>query len=79
MNGLFKALGLLLAGYVVIAGLSGAVYAKSGVWGDTFRRLDRPLAAVLCGGTVGPNPLDRRYWSAIAAYTFLSVALILCF
>ena len=63
MNGLFKALGLLLAGYVVIAGLSGAVYAKSGVWGDTFRRLDRPL----------------RYWSAIAVYTFLSVALILWF
>ena len=63
MNGLFKTLGLLLAGYVVIAVLSGTVYAKSGVWGRTFRRLDEPL----------------RYWSAIAAYGLLSVALIFWF
>ena len=63
MNVLFKALGLLLAGYVLTAILSGAVYAKSGVWGRTFRRTDRPL----------------RYWSAIAAYTLLSVALMFWF
>ncbi|MEP6549418.1 MAG: hypothetical protein ABJD53_18310 [Gammaproteobacteria bacterium] len=63
MNGLFKALGLLLAGYVGIAVLSGSVYAKSGVWGRTFRRTDGPL----------------RYWSAIAAYMLLSLALILWF
>jgi hypothetical protein len=46
MNVLFKALGLLLAG-----------------WGRTFRPTDRPL----------------RYWSAIAAYTLLSVALMFWF
>jgi hypothetical protein len=63
VNVFFKVLGLLLAGYVVMAVLSGAVYAKSGVWGRTFRRMDRPL----------------RYWSAIAAYTVLSVALMFWF
>lgn len=63
MNGLFKALGLLLAGYVAIAVLSGSVYAKSGVWGRTLRRTDRPLP----------------YWSAIAAYTLLSLALTFWF
>lgn len=36
MNVSFKALGLLLAGYVMMAVLNGAVYAKSGVWGRTF-------------------------------------------
>ena len=63
MNILFKALGLLLACYVVMAVLSGAVYAKSAVWGRTFRRMDQPL----------------RYWSAIAAYTLLSAALLFWF
>ena len=63
MNFLFKALGFVLAGYVVIAVLCGEVYAKSGVWGRTFRRMDGP----------------RRYWSAIAAYTVLSVALVFWF
>lgn len=63
MNVFFKTLGLLLAGYVVISVLNGAVYAKSGVWGRTFRRMDGPL----------------RYWSAIAAYTVLSAALMFWF
>jgi hypothetical protein len=63
MNVLFKALGLLLAGYVVMAVLRGAVYAKSAVWGRTFRRIDQPL----------------RYWSAIAVYTLLCVALVFWF
>jgi hypothetical protein len=63
MNVLFKALGLLLAGYVVMAVLNGTVYAKSAVWGRTFRRMDRPL----------------RYGSAIVAYTVLSVALMFWF
>ena len=63
MNVFFKALGLLVAGYVLMAVLSGAVYAKSGVWVRTFRRTDRP----------------QRYWSAIAAYTLLSVALMFWF
>jgi hypothetical protein len=63
VNGLFRALGLLLAGYVVAAVLIGEVYAKSGVAGRTFRRMDQPL----------------RYWSAIAAYALPSLALILWF
>lgn len=63
MNGLFTALGVLVAGYVVLAVLNGSVYAKSGVWGRTFRRLDQPL----------------RYWSALAAYALLSAALIFWF
>ena len=63
MNTLFGALGLLLAGYIVVAVLSGAVYAKSGVWGRTFRRADEPL----------------RYWSAISAYALLSLALMFWF
>lgn len=63
MNILFKALGFLLAGYVAISVLNGAVYAKSAVCGRTFRRMDGPL----------------HYWSALAAYTLLSVALMLWF
>jgi hypothetical protein len=63
MNTLFGALGLLLAGYIVVAVLSGAVYAKSGLWGRTFTRADEPL----------------RYWSAIAAYVLLSLALMFWF
>jgi hypothetical protein len=63
MNALFRALGLLLAGYIVVAVLSGAVYAKSGVWGRTFKRAEMPL----------------RYWSAIAAYALLSLALMFWF
>jgi hypothetical protein len=63
MSRLFDALGVLLAGYVVMAVVNGAVYAKSGVWGRTFRRVDEPL----------------RYWSAVAAYALLSLALIFWF
>ncbi len=63
MGVLFKAMGLLLAGYVIMAVVTGAVYAKSGVWGRTLRRMDRPL----------------HYWSVIAAYIVLSVALIFWF
>lgn len=63
MTALFQALGLLVAGYIVVAVLSGAVYAKSGVWGRTFRRAEKPL----------------HYWSAIAAYALLSLALMFWF
>lgn len=63
MNALFRALGLLLAGYIVVAVLNGAVYAKSGVWGRTFRRDEKPL----------------HYWSAIAVYGLLSLALVFWF
>jgi hypothetical protein len=63
VNTLFRALGLLLACYIVVAVLSGAVYAKSAVWGRTFRCAEEPL----------------RYWSAIAAYALLSLALMFWF
>ena len=63
MNAVFQALGLLLAGYIVVAVLHGAVYAKSGIWGRTFRRAEQPL----------------RYWSAIAVYALLSLALMFWF
>ena len=63
MNALFRALGLLLAGYIVVAVLSGALYAKSGVWGRSFKRSEMPL----------------QYWSAIAAYALLSLALMFWF
>jgi len=63
MSALFRALGLLLLGYIVVAVLSGAVYARSRVWGRTFTRAEQPL----------------RYWSAIAAYGLLSLALTFWF
>jgi hypothetical protein len=63
MKSFFWTLGLLLAGYIVLALLSGAVYARSAAWGRTFRRAEEPL----------------RYWSAIAAYALLSVALMFWF
>jgi len=63
MNGLFKALGLLLAGYIFVAVLGGEVYARSGAWGRTFVRAEEPV----------------RYWSAIAAYALLSLALVFWF
>jgi hypothetical protein len=60
MNVLFKALRFLLAGYVVIAVLSRAVYTKSGMRGRTFLRMGRLL----------------RYRPAIAADTVRSAALM---
>ncbi|HEU4623965.1 MAG TPA: hypothetical protein VFS52_04335 [Steroidobacteraceae bacterium] len=63
MHALFRVLGVLLAGYIVLALLSGAVYAKSGPWGRTFTRAEEPL----------------HYWSAIASYALLSLALMFWF
>lgn len=63
MDGLFRLLGVLLACYVVQAFVSGSVYAKSGIWGRTFRR--------------GADPLE--YWSALVGYALLSGALVFIF
>ena len=63
MSVLFKLLGVLLAGYVSQSLVTGAVYAKSGVWGRTFTRARDALG----------------YWSAIGAYTLLAVALVFAF
>jgi len=59
MNVLFEALGLL-AGYVVMAVLSGAVYAKSAVRGRTFRRMDQSLSEAEADRTAALLPLAFR-------------------
>ncbi len=63
MGVLFKVLGLALACYVVRALTTGMIYARSGVWGRTFRRDEDALA----------------YWSAVIAYFLLSIVLLLVF
>ena len=63
MDGLFKCLGVLLACYVVLALQRGAVFAKSGPWGRTYRRDDDRIG----------------YWSAIVCYVMLSFALLFVF
>lgn len=55
MNALFQALGLLLLGYIVVAVLSGAVYARSGLGSHSHRR--RATAALLVG--------NSRLWVAV--------------
>jgi hypothetical protein len=63
MNELFRVLGVLLGCYVAYGLATGAVYAKSGVFGRTFQRDADGLG----------------YWSAIGAYALLSVALLFWF
>ena len=63
MTALFRLLGVLLAGYIVVALHKGAVYARSGGWGRSFTRAEEPL----------------RYWSAMAAYALLALALMFWF
>jgi hypothetical protein len=63
MNALFKVLGVLLACYVAHALTTGAVFARSGLWGQLFRR-----------------ETDKwSYWSAIIAYSLLSLACVFVF
>ncbi|HTY17904.1 MAG TPA: hypothetical protein VMH82_09270 [Myxococcota bacterium] len=63
MKDTFRLLGVLLALYVVYGMANGEVYARSGVWGRTFRRDEDAWG----------------YWSAIAAYTALTLALLFYF
>jgi hypothetical protein len=63
MSALFKILGALLICYIVQALVKGEVYARSGVWGRTFRRDEDTWS----------------YWSAVAAYSMLSIGLIFVF
>ncbi|HEX5459786.1 MAG TPA: hypothetical protein VFX20_07425 [Steroidobacteraceae bacterium] len=63
MRGLFRILGVAVAFYVVLALLSGHVYARSGPWGRDFERSSDAW----------------RYWSAVVCYALLSVALIFIF
>ncbi|HEU4600883.1 MAG TPA: hypothetical protein VFS24_02890 [Steroidobacteraceae bacterium] len=63
MSSTFKLLGALLALYTVRSLATGSVYARSGIWGRTFRRDEDRL----------------NYWGAIAAYCALSLALLFVF
>ena len=63
LTSLFKLLGVLVAAYVAYGLATGAIYAKSGVWGRTFRREEDALG----------------YWSAIVAYTVLAAMLFFLF
>ena len=59
----FRLLGVLVAAYAAYGLATGAIYAKSGAWGRTYRR----------------DEDARGYWSAIAAYSFLAALLIFVF
>ncbi len=63
MSLIFKVPGVLLALYVGHALVRGAVYARTGIWGRSFRRDGEPWS----------------YWSAIMAYSLLSLALMFIF
>lgn len=60
---LFDALGVLLALYVAYAGVRGRVVATSGPGARLIRRAERP----------------RYFWTVIAIYAGLSLALVLVF
>ncbi|HTS52080.1 MAG TPA: hypothetical protein VMH26_02300 [Burkholderiales bacterium] len=60
---MFKMLGGFVALYVAYALSVGKVYARRGIWGVTWTRVQEPL----------------WYWSTIAIYGVLSAALILVF
>jgi hypothetical protein len=63
MTGIFKLAGALLAAYVLRCIASGSVYARSGIWGRTFRREEERW----------------NFWGAILAYSLLSLALLFVF
>jgi len=52
LRSLFRLLGVPVAAYVVFGLATGSIYARSGVWGRTFRRDEDALG----------------YWSAIAGW-----------
>jgi hypothetical protein len=60
---MFKALGVLLAAYVTFAVFRGEVYAKSGVWGRTIKRVDSA----------------SYFWTVIGIYCALALALLTVF
>ena len=63
MTGIFKLAGILLAVYILRCIASGSVYARSGIWGRTFRRDEERWT----------------FWSAIVAYSLLALALLFVF
>lgn len=60
---MFKLLGVLVAIYTLWAAFEGRVYAKSGPGGHTVTRQDEP----------------RYFWTVIAIYAGLSIALMTVF
>ncbi len=60
---MFKVLAMLMAAYVTRALVTRVVYAKAGIRGRTYHRNEQPF----------------EYWSAIGAYTVLTLALAFWF
>lgn len=60
---MFRLGGLLLAGYIARCLVRGEVFAKSGVWGKACHRGEQPF----------------EYWSTMAVYTCLTLALLFWF
>ena len=60
---MFKLLGVLVGLYALVAAFTGEVYAKAGVWGRTVSRADAP----------------EYFWTVIALYGALSIALLTVF
>ena len=60
---MFNGLGVIVAAYAIYAISQGEVYAKSGAWGRSISRTDSP----------------RYFWTVIAIYALLSVALLTIF
>jgi hypothetical protein len=60
---MFKVLAIPLLGYVIYSMSQGAIFTKSGVWGRTFRRTEEPWS----------------YWSSVAAYSGLAIAMFFWF
>jgi hypothetical protein len=63
MNSIFRILGLLVALYTIYASVTGEVYAKSGASGRTVSRHESP----------------RYFWTVVAIYAALSMALMTIF
>jgi uncharacterized BrkB/YihY/UPF0761 family membrane protein len=63
MTGIFKILGVAVAGYIVYGFVTGEIYARSRAWGRTFRRDSEPW----------------KYWGAMISYFLLAIALIFFF
>lgn len=60
---MFKLLGVLVAIYIVHCLATGAVYAKAGSWGRSYRRDEHAYG----------------YWSAVGSYSVLVLMLFFLF
>jgi hypothetical protein len=60
---MFELLGALVGLYTLVAALKGVVHAKSGMWGRTISKRESP----------------EQFWTVIAIYGALTVALLTIF